>query len=290
MSGNNNYNSFNGPNDINLAFFAYGILKPGEIAYSRIKEFIDNKDDTNIHFKMKQRDGVPILLRNENEKFKTIGNIYHFNNKTDAYDEINKIISNELYEWGTIRLGTDDVNVLFGKDPNHGSDDIENTKDRNDSEDFKGKHDLLFENGINLIRKNLNTENFYHEDGFLQLQMNYMLLWSAIDRYCKLKYNKEDEYANRIALSEDDLFIDALKNIKNKKVYRKIYTTDSLVERNFNTNKPKWCINYYYTLRCNIVHRGKSNVGRDLGLLKKATEDLLDIFEYILENTFKEED
>ena len=290
MSGNNNYNSFNGPNDINLAFFAYGILKPGEIAYSRIKEFIDNKDDTNIHFKMKQRDGVPILLRNENEKFKTIGNIYHFNNKTDAYDEINKIISNELYEWGTIRLGTDDVNVLFGKDPNHGSDIIENTKDRNDSEDFKGKHDLLFENGINLIRKNLNTENFYHEDGFLQLQMNYMLLWSAIDRYCKLKYNKEDEYANRIALSEDDLFIDALKNIKNKKVYRKIYTTDSLVERNFNTNKPKWCINYYYTLRCNIVHRGKSNVGRDLGLLKKATNDLLDIFEYILENTFKEED
>lgn len=239
---------------------------------------------------MKQRDGVPILLKNKKDSFKTIGYLYYFNDKKGAYDEINQIISNELYEWGTIRIGTDDVNVLFGKEPDWGSDDIENTTDRNDREDFKGKHDLLFENGIKLIRKNLDNENFYHEDGFLQLQMNYMLLWSAIDRYCKLKYNKEDEYANRIALSEDDLFIDALKNVKNTKVYRKIYTTDSLVERNFNTNKSKWCINYYYTLRCNIVHRGKSNVGRDLGLLKKATKDLLDIFEYILKNTFKEED
>lgn len=272
--------------DLNLPFFAYGILKPGEIAYSNIKGCIAKKDEDVIPYSMKQRDGVPILLpkKNENSK-KTHGYRYFFYDNEEAYKIINQTISNKLYEWGTINIGTDEFNVLFGKCPNLGSDAIE---ERSDRENYKGEHDLLFENGLKLIRENLESESFFHEDGFLRLQMNYMLLWSAIDRYCKLKYNKESEHENRMELANENSFAVALNKISNVNKYRTIYT-DKLDPRSFKINKPDWCINYYYTLRCNIVHRGKTSTLRDNPLLKQATEDLLNIFEYILKETFNEE-
>ena len=125
------------------------------------------------------------------------------------------------------------------------------------------------------------------EEGFFKLQMNYMLLWSAIDRYCKLKYNRGSEHDNRLELAYEDNFIDALRKIDDTREYRPIFSTDDLIRRSFDVSNPKYCINYYYTLRCNIVHRGKTSI-RDLRLLKKATADLLEIFEYILDETFGE--
>ena len=116
-----------------------------------------------------------------------------------------------------------------------------------------------------------------------------MLLWSAIDRYCKLKYNKEKEHENREELSKEDIFAEALELYADETKYRKIYTTDDLTERKFKIDEPKWCINYYYTLRCNIVHRGKTSI-KDIRLLEQATNDLFNIFEYILKDTFNEED
>lgn len=134
----------------------------------------------------------------------------------------------------------------------------------------------------------MKSGNFSWEKGFFNLQMNYMLLWSAIDRYCKLRYNKEKEYENRIKLSEEKVFRDALAKYAGGKHYRTIYTADDLSEKVFDLNNPKYCLNYYYTLRCNIVHRGKSSVN-DAYLLKDAANDLLNIFEYILEDTFNDE-
>ena len=118
--------------------------------------------------------------------------------------------------------------------------------------------------------------------------MNYMMLWSAIDRYCKLKYNKESEHDNRMELAKEISFSVALNNFVDENNYRVIYT-DKLDPRSFVKNKPDWCINYYYTLRCNIVHKGKTSTLRDNPLLEQATEDLLNIFEYILYETFNEQ-
>lgn len=144
----------------------------------------------------------------------------------------------------------------------------------------------MFREAIELIEENLKTEHFSWEGGFYKLQMNYMLLWSAIDRYCKLKYNQKSEHANRIELSKEKVFKDALeKYAKNKS--RTIFTTDDLIERSFDIDNPKYCINYYYTLRCNIVHRGKTSMG-DVHMLEQATEELLNIFKYILDDTFDE--
>ena len=270
---------------LDLPFFAYGIFKPGQIAYSRIKEHVCDKNEASINYPMKHRDGVPILLMKENERYTTKGCLFYFNDSEKAYKIICQTISPTLYRWGTIDIDGEKANVLFGLKPNSGSNYIEDDRDR---ECFDGRNDPLFKEGIQLIKDNLDSENFSWESGFFKLQMNYMLLWSAIDRYCKLKYNKKSEHDNRLELAKEEIFKESLRNISETGEYRTIFSTDDLSKRSFDVKNPTYCINYYYTLRCNIVHRGKTSVN-DVHLLKKATEDLLEIFEHILDETFTEE-
>lgn len=279
-----NYKKLNKPNDINLPFFAYGVLKPGEIAYSRIKNLIYEKNEVSVNYPMKHRDGVPILFSKANKFDETCGYVFHFSDNEEAYKIITQTISGNLYKWGTIDLGQEKVNVLFGKNPSAGSNDIESPSDR---KSYTGRNDPLFREGLQLVKDNLKSGGFSWEKGFFNLQMNYMLLWSAIDRYCKLRYNQEKEHENRIELSNEKVFKEALDKYAGGKHYRTLYTTDDLSKREFDLDNPKYCINYYYTLRCNIVHRGKTSMS-DTDLLRQATIDLLNIFEYILEDTFNE--
>ena len=268
--------------DSNLPFFAYGIFKPRQIAYSKIKDLVLQKKEISINRPMKHRDGVPILLKKENERYKTKGFLYDFSDGEKAYRIICQTMSPALYKWGTIDVEGEKANVLFGLKPDSGSDYIEDASDR---ECFDGSNDPIFKEGIKLIKDNLKSEDFSMEEGFFKLQMNYMLLWSAIDRYCKLKYNMGSEHENRLELAKEANFISALRKIDETGKYRPIFSTDDLMRRSFDVSNPKYCINYYYTLRCNIVHRGKS-MRSDYVMLKQATEELLEIFKDVLKDTF----
>ena len=204
-------NKFDKKPDSNLPFFAYGIFKPGQIAYSKIKDLVLQKKEISINRPMKHRDGVPILLKKENERYKTKGFLYDFSDGEKAYRIICQTMPPALYKWGKIDVEGERANVLFGLDPNSGSNYIEDDADR---ESYEGRNDPLFKEGIQLIKDNLEAGKFFWEKGFFQLQMNYMLLWSAIDRYCKLKYNKESDYANRRELAQEKVFKDALRRIE----------------------------------------------------------------------------
>ena len=62
--GNNDYKTVAPPkrNNIKRPFFAYGIFKPGELAYSRIKKYVHNEYPYTINYEMSYRDGVPLIL------------------------------------------------------------------------------------------------------------------------------------------------------------------------------------------------------------------------------------
>lgn len=285
MGDNDNYKKLRKPYDISLPFFAYGVLKPGEIAYSRIKDLIYEKNEACVNYSMKHRDGVPILFSKEMDFEETCGYIFHFSDGDEAYKTIIDTISGNLYKWGTIDIGKEKANVLFGRNPSKGSNYIEDEFDR---KCYSGKNDPLFKEGIQLVKENLGSGIFREEKGFFNLQMNYMLLWSAIDRYSKLRYYRKKEHESREELSKEKVFRKALNIYAGGKHYRPIYNTDNLFKNVFDLSNPKFCLNYYYTLRCNIVHRGKSSF-KDIDLLMEATEDLLNIFEYMLDDAFGEE-
>lgn len=104
MQDKENKNILNMPRDTDLDFFAYGILKPGQIAYSKIKDYVDEKTKTMIDYPMKHRDGVPILINKKQSRKQTNGYILHFNDNEKAYKIISESLSRRLYKWNTIEI------------------------------------------------------------------------------------------------------------------------------------------------------------------------------------------
>lgn len=272
--------------DIDLPFFAYGIFKPGQLAYPKIKNHVETAENVEIHYKMKTRDGVPILIDDERDYYLTKGCLITFRDgqEEETYKLISKTLLRKLYEWKTIKIDGKDVNVVFGVDPDYGSNNIEDPDER---VNYDGKNDPIFSKAIELIENNLNTKKNHHiEESFYELQMNYMLLWSAIDRFSGLKYNQEYKTENNKRFAKQKAFKEGIKKFKDKP-HRPVYSTEDLKIHNFNADKPYQTLKYYYTFRCNVVHRGKSTVG-DYSMLETATKELLEIFKDILENTFIE--
>lgn len=113
-----------------------------------------------------------------------------------------------------------------------------------------------------------------------------MLLWSGIERYCSLKYGAVNKPGDNLKeLSEDPLFCDAVKNteIRNR---NPIYSAKNASPYYLNLKNLYFVVNYYYTLRSNVVHRGKQGNNR-FGDLYQSSWELLDIFDYMIDNTFK---
>lgn len=272
--------------DIKLPFFAYGIFKPGQLAYSKIKNRVDEESLKNVevNYGMRLRDGVPILINSKNDFHQTNGFLITFKkgNEKQAYETISNTLLRKLYKWDTIEIDGKKANVLFGINPDNGSNYIE---DPNERINFDGKNDPLFSKAIELIENNLKSDkNGWKLESFFELQMNYMLLWSAIDRYTSLKYNKKFQKWNRERFAEEKTFKEGIKKYTDKR-HSPVFSTDDLEIHEFNVDDPLSTLYYYYTFRCNVVHRGKTMIG-DYDMLKTATEELLEIFKEVLENTF----
>lgn len=274
------------PKNTQLPFFAYGIFKPGQIAHSKIKTHVKKTENAEIAYGMRHRDGVPILIDRESKYGKTQGVILTFRDgqEEETYGLISKTLLKNLYEWKTIEIDGRPVNVVFGVNPDYGSDHIEDNYER---VCFDAKNDPLFNEALDLIERNLNSRNSTRSiEGFFELQMNYMLLWSAIDRFSSLRYNKESLTENHIKFAGLTDFKQGIKKFKDK-YHDPVYSTDDLKIHKFNADDPIETLFYYYTLRCNVVHRGKGIV-TDYGMLKTATKELLELFRNILETSFEE--
>ena len=207
---NNRNESLKPPSDINLPFFAYGIFKPGQLAYSKIEQYVEKYEKSQIDHIMLIRDGVPIITKKPHNYSKTYGYIIYFKEeyKEKAYKVISDTKSSALYKWNTEDLDNKQVNVLFGVKPKLGS-----SVPEYDEENFDGKNDPFFKEAIELIEENLKLISSDHLDvkEFFELQMNYMLLWSAIDRYTSLKYNEKSKGKNNKEFANEKAFKKGLK-------------------------------------------------------------------------------
>ena len=283
---NNRNESLKPPSDINLPFFAYGIFKPGQLAYSKIEQYVEKYEKSQIDHIMLIRDGVPIITKEIDNYSKTNGYIIYFKeeDKEKAYKTISNTKSSALYEWDTIDLDNTQVNVLFGVNPILGS-----SVPEYDDGNFNGKNDPFFKEAIELIEENLKSISSDHLDvkEFFELQMNYMLLWSAIDRYTSLKYNEESKGKNNRKFANEKAFQEGLKKYVNPKSRRKVYSADGIKMYKLDAENPEGSLKYYYTIRCNVVHRGKAII-HDKSMLKSSLEELLNIFKDVLNDTFEE--
>lgn len=273
---------------IKKPFFAYGIFKPNQIAFSKIEDYAWKWEPHDINREMLMRDGVPIIENVESTRT-TRGYKIYFNKEDceSAYDIISKSEPLNLYEWGIIEVDGDECNVLFGKNVSKGSYHSVD-KDEYYVGNFNGRNDPFFDGLIKFIRSELKNAK-YLDNYFYKIQMYYMLLWSAIDRYCSLKYGAHyEQYELRSFFANDEAFITSLRECLDENELKdrdKVYSSNFLKPFELTTKKPWYAINYYYALRCNVVHRGKEP-GNNIWNLKKSLVELLDIFECVLDKTF----
>ena len=281
--------------DYALPFFAYGLFKPGQLAYSRIEKYVDivktDKTPRRIPYKMITRDGVPLIEDKENNEYYTMGYLIYFKKGSEkqAYNTISKTRGDALYDWKEIEVDDGDkFNVLVGLHLDRGI-----PEDEYVIYDFRGKNDPLFSYAIRKVGRTVkqleNDDKKFSANiqNFFKIQLDYMLLWSAIERYASLKYDIGKDVKAQFAREYEDIICNVIKNNVNED--RVVYNSDTLWCNKLDPDDSVGSMFYYYTIRCNVVHNGKDFQIEDFDLLKKSLVELYKIFKQVLDETFEKD-
>jgi hypothetical protein len=276
----------NPPYEPTLPFFTYGLFRPGQIGYGSIRALVEaSEEGWVIRGELLERDGLPLLAEGTGEvpgwliRFKPEGAVA-------AFTTINSIEPNRLYRWDVAEVerqgARERANVLVGRSPRKGSIHAEYTI-------WEGDKEPLFTAALDVIEKSLERYSRFEWDlePFFQLQMAYMLLWTSIERFVSFKYHLGDKVTEKVfRLADDPVFARALRD--RVKEERGVYRSDDPTKRAvLIPDRPRKALEYYYQIRSNIAHRGKTAV-RDHEMLRASLDELLGIFKEVLTNEFSE--
>lgn len=260
---------------LDLPFFAYGIFKPGQSSYHRIEKYVKDEPCAEIiAHEMRYRDGLAIIVGEENETFKTRGYLIEFTNSRQAYKKIGRSQRSELYEWKQVEVNGKKANALVGVDADNGS--FENKDYIISTYDYRQDH--FFNEALYLIDdtiKEFDGKKINSMKDFFNIQMNYMLLWSIIERFCTITYGHFDIGLTMQNFAEEKSFEKELENVNRND---DIYSSDTLKPKSLDPDNPDDSIYYYYTIRCNVVHKGKFVKSEDFNKLKESFEELFGLF------------
>ena len=269
------------PENKDLPFFAYGVHKPGQIAFHQIKSSLAEVPCRKLaDYEMKYRDGVPVLVGEKSDENRTVGYLMKFNDQDRAYDLIGKSKTVELFKWSVIDVDGIEANALVGVDIPNGCID-----DESSLSNYRYKRDSLFTDALSLVGKCVKEykgKKKINMCDFFILQMHHMLLWSIIERFCIFKYGYFAIGSNKNKLAKEPVFKEELKKIGRGDI---IWTSDTLEDRKLNPNNYWDSIQYYYTIRCNVVHKGKTVGDEERLKLKWTLEELYEMFQAVYDDT-----
>lgn len=271
------------PKDRSKAFFSYGVFRPGELAYFRLKHFVDFAKPGLVTGAAYVRDGL--LIADEFGDGQIEGDILYFlpTEIDNAYSAIIELEPNKQYKWGITETASGEtVNILWGKRPRRGSNALDYV--------WSSWRDPIFDVGLSLVREQLTVnqrDRFPDLTPTFKLQMAYFLLWSSLERYASFRYYLSGNSMTKILkVSEELAFREKLREVVTEG--REIVRADDPSEVcHLIKDDPQKSIRYYYQVRSNMVHHGKS-MWRDHSILFKSTEELLLIFEHVLASSKKE--
>jgi hypothetical protein len=264
------------PANIDRPFFAYGLFRPGQLAFFQLREFVSTViDPARVSGTLLLRDGLPII--DPSPKGIVKGALVKFRDECaeQAYKRISDMEPDKHYRWDESRVNGTLANVLVGRSPKKGSVPCE-------ADEWSGWDDPLFKEALDVVEETLSSQEFdWNLRALFRLQMAYLLLWSSIERYVSLRYHLGNQVRKKIRqLAHEPSFAESLG--QNVKESRRIYRADRPGESEFlDPESPEKAIHYYYQVRSNITHRGKGVV-RDFELLKMSLAELLPIFRDVL--------
>lgn len=269
----------NVPKRQDLPFFAYGVFRPGQLAFHRLKPFVEAVREGHVSGDLRVRDGLPILDPDGDGIVTGSLLIFRPSVAADAYQAIVDLEPDCQYRWDERNVAGFAANVLIGKSPKKGSVVVEG--------EWDGRRDPLLTAALDVVRETLAANERFRWDlkPMFRLQMAYLLLWSAIERYLSLRYCLSDRVTTKIRnLASESAFREALAKLRPKP--REVYRADKPAERiRLDAKNPDACVEYYYQVRSNLVHRGKAVID-DHERVKLALEELVGIFDQVLQRGF----
>lgn len=268
------------PQRLDLPFFAYGAFQPGQLAFHRLKPFVRKTEKANVVGELRIRDGLPILDPDGTQAVSGFLLFFRSSTVEDAYRSIVDLEPDSQYRWDERVAGGGRANVLVGRSPKRGSVPAE-------GQSWDGRQDPLFTAALEVVRDTLEANRKFDWDlkPMFRLQMAYLLLWSAIERYVSLRYHLGQNVTDKVMkLSKEQAFAEALRTVAPKS--REIYRADRPQERlSLDPKDPEESLSYYYQIRSNIVHRGKA-VPQDHDRVRQSLEELVVIFDHVLNRAF----
>lgn len=280
------------PSNINLSYVAYGLFKPNELAYNQIREFVEDAPKRiSINGSLYVRDGLPLLKIGGSEIVRGYLITFRKRSSKEAYEKISKFEPEKHYGWEEYKLNNENfANILIGRDPERASVHLEENE-------WNSYNDPLFKECFSVIKdvvdsyaqqefKSVHPDNFEWERLF-KLQMGYLLLWTAIERFCSLTYGPILGPEEKITkLGKDNAF---------KNMLQKILTREHII---YDCRDPKdsyklissnslQSIKYYRQVRHNLSHRGKAT-WKDGEIIRRSLIELIEIFNLFLDKKFSE--
>ncbi|MFJ5669992.1 hypothetical protein ACIQAR_30280 [Micromonospora chalcea] len=266
-----------------LPLFAYGSLKPTELAFGLISPFVSRHEDATVDGVIRLRDGLPLL--DPSTPGHVCGSLIFFDESAAdrAWQVVAKFEPSEQYEWNIASAFTEDgqevpANILIGKELRRGTsgDPVARWSSAQDPVLHEGLievRQLVLEAAPTGVQAQPDSAGFWHQ--FFRLQASYLLLWSVVERYTALRYGPGRGPMSRIErLGKDPAFRDALKKVGARpgKVIDSRDPSEEIWLRPTGTDGAK----YYYAIRSNLSHRGKGAF-RDGRLVLKAVVELHDV-------------
>ena len=276
------------PVDESLPFVTYGALRPGEPAYNQISRYVETVEDISIPGSLYVRDGLPLLkLATTQGCNKVPGYIINFRKRDHrkAYETICRFEPRGHYEWKMLPLERgSDANVLVGVLPDQGSESAEDLP-------WSSLRDPVFEHGLPFIRSVAKASaqsqfkpvpsDYFEWERFFRLQMAYLLLWSAVERFCSLAYGPARNPMSKLQKMAQDRRIAEVIRAQVVRSDEVLDVRDPTKRYYLDGAHPEECIFYYYQVRNNLSHRGKG-AWRDGEKVRLALKELLEIFDAFL--------
>jgi hypothetical protein len=254
---------------------------------------------------LKLRDGL--LIFDQQGKESVHGYLLFFNEGMEvlAYEKIVGLEPDKYYMWNEgLSKFRDEFNILFGKESNKG---VDEERGGNNPIVWDNLFDSIWRdpfiiNGFNLLEEyakrkmpiqTIHDEFDWHEEScfndYLRYQMFYIFLCSILERIMFLNGGFGLSPNKQIRLFSEDKTL--------KKVFKLLVQSQDFPHFNSTfqrvifrsddpSNSTKWsyvpsddvdvkvALDYYYRLRSNITHRGKSGI-KKLAALEKSFEELL---------------
>jgi hypothetical protein len=256
------------PESPDLPLLDCGLFCPGQPAWFQIREFVEGAPETaSFDGVLRIREGIPVL--DPNAEGVVWGSLIRFREGMagQAYGRIASMEPQRQFRWLTAGL----CNVLAGKHPAKGSDPL-------DEQEWDSWQDPCFAEALDVVEEMTNRpESPWDFKEFFRLQMAYLLLWSSIERLASFRHGFGENVVRKIwRLAEEPAFGEALR--RNAGEGRSLHRADRPGEKAvLDPGRSDRAIAYYYQVRCNITHRGKSMVS-DLEHVRQSLIELLAIF------------